>query len=87
MTTLFDPWKRDIHHVENAPIDVLFRIWIENLISRFIGLILRLSTVIGGILMTVIIFILMLIFLLLWITLPFVILYLLFNGVSLVANG
>lgn len=57
LKTLFSPWKRDIRRPVNASIDVIFRMILDNLVSRFVGFIIRSVTIVLGLMATIIIFI------------------------------
>lgn len=87
LRTLFDPWKRDAYYVENASIDIRLKIWFNNLISRFIGFIIRLFTISLGLVATVLFFMFFLVLIFIWVLLPIVVLYLIFNGVRVIING
>jgi len=85
--TLFDPWKKDVLSAENASLDVKFQILIGNLVSRFVGAIVRLVTIFIGLSFTVISFIVMFIGLLVWFFMPFLCFYLIIHGVLTIING
>lgn len=87
LRTLFDPWKRDAYHVENASLDIRMRIWLNNLISRFIGFIIRIFTIFLGLAATILFFAFFLALLCTWVLLPIVVLFLIFNGVRVIING
>lgn len=46
--TLFAPWKRDIQRTSNLPMDLMFRRFIDNLVSRLVGFVIRSITVFIG---------------------------------------
>ncbi|TSC93505.1 MAG: hypothetical protein CEN89_42 [Candidatus Berkelbacteria bacterium Licking1014_7] len=52
--TLFSPWRRDIIYAVHPTLQQLFQIFALNLASRFFGLIIRLVTLIAGLLIVVI---------------------------------
>lgn len=54
--TLFAPWKRDIRRPLNASLDVVLRMMIDNMVSRFVGLVIRSVTIILGLISTVFMF-------------------------------
>lgn len=87
LRTLVDPWKRDAFYVENASLDIRLRIWFNNLISRFIGFIMRTFTILLGLAATVLFFVLLLALLFVWVMLPIVVLFLIFNGIRVIING
>lgn len=80
LRTLFDPWKRDISSAENASMQDLFQLWISNLVSRFIGFIVRLITIFTGLLVSSLVLILELAVILAWFAMPVIVIYLLING-------
>ena len=85
--TLFSPWKRDSYSVENASLDVRLRIMLDNLISRFVGFILRSVLILFGLAVTIIFFAFFLAIIAAWFLLPIVILILIFNGARIMING
>ena len=80
--TLFDPWKRDASSAENASIQTLYQIWLNNLVSRFVGFIVRLFTIFTGLLLTTAFFMLATLCFLAWLILPVIIIYLLVSGIE-----
>jgi len=87
LRTLFDPWKRDVISAENPSLDVAIRIWTANLFSRVIGFIVRSMTILVGIILTGIVFILLIIGIIAWYFMPIIIFLLLINGLRLLGNG
>ena len=87
LRTLFDPWKRDISHVENASLDIVFKIFLDNLVSRLIGAICRFFIIIIGLIITMIFFLVLLSVFFIWILLPIIAVFLIFNGARMVLNG
>lgn len=85
--TLFDPWKRDNYTVENASLETRMQILLNNLISRFIGFVIRLVTMLFGFMITAIFFIFILTVVLIWLMLPLVVLFLIINGLRVVIYG
>lgn len=79
--TLFDPWKRDVAYAENSSLDVRLKIAMQNLLSRFIGFIVRLITILVGLFCTIVIFIFMVLAILLWLLMPVIIVFLFINGI------
>lgn len=84
--SLLDPWKRDVMYAENASLDVRFQIAMQNLLSRFIGFIVRFLTILVGLFCTVVVFLLMFLAILVWLLLPIIIIFLIINGLRLL-NG
>lgn len=87
LSTLFDPWKKDVIYVENASLDIRLRIMIENLISRFAGFLMRIFTIIAGFLVTIITILILITAFLAWLLMPVIIFALLVNGIRMVLNG
>jgi hypothetical protein len=46
--TLFAPWRRDVHSMEGLPLAARFQVLVENLMSRFFGLIIRTFVLVFG---------------------------------------
>ncbi len=87
LRTLFDPWKRDIQRVENASLDVRYHIWVENMLSRLVGFVVRIFTILTGIMFSTFVFIFLTIVLLVWLLAPILILFLFLNGINVIING
>lgn len=87
LRTLFDPWKRDNFTIENASLQDRAKVALDNLISRLVGFIIRLFTMIFGLLVDFSFFLIMIIILIVWFMLPIVIIALIVNGVRMVLNG
>ena len=52
LKTLFDPWRKDEMHVVGASINVKFQVFWLNMVSRFVGFVIRVSAILaaGGLL-------------------------------------
>lgn len=87
VSTLFDPWKKDVIYAENVSLDVRFRIMIDNLVSRFIGFVMRFFTVLIGLTSTGLSFIFLLVLFLSWLLMPAIIIALFILGLKAVNNG
>lgn len=87
LRTIFDPWKRDISYAENPSLDVKFKILFENIFSRFIGFIVRAITILMGLVMTLVVFVILVMIFSVWLILPVLVLGLLFNGIRIMING
>ncbi|MFA5871240.1 MAG: AAA family ATPase [Parcubacteria group bacterium] len=74
LLTLFSPWKRDISRVgERGLHPILFlQSAFENLITRFLGAIVRLFTAIFGLIAVLLVLVFGVIILVIWLLLPFV---------------
>jgi hypothetical protein len=81
--TLFAPWKRDVQRTSNLPIDLALRgVW-DNILSRFIGFIIRSITILiagGATLACLVGGIIIIIF---WTLLPLFIVLIIWSGVKL----
>lgn len=80
LKTLFLPWKRDEIDSSNLSLDLKFRVWIMNLVSRFIGAIVRLGVVLIGSGAIVLAFAAGIILIVGFLVLPLVSIYLLFKS-------
>jgi hypothetical protein len=80
--TLFDPWKRDASSAENASFQTLYQIWLNNLVSRLVGFVVRLFTIFTGLLLTTLFFLVATLCFLTWLILPVIIMYLLVSGIE-----
>lgn len=87
LRTLFDPWKRDARYIENASLDVRFNLLVGNLVSRLVGFVVRFFTILIGLFLTIMAFILMVAFFIGWLALPILIIFLLFNGFRTILNN
>lgn len=87
LRTIFDPWKRDAYTIENASLQDKLKIWLNNLISRFIGFVIRFFTIILGLCATALFFLVMICLFVAWFLLPIIILYLIINGARTVLNA
>src|SRR3990167_4656875 len=56
LRTIFDPWKRDLYRAENASLQAMFNIWLNNIISRLVGFVMRIFTIFAGLLSTLFVF-------------------------------
>lgn len=87
VSTLFDPWKKDVVYAENVSLDVKFRLMLDNLVSRFIGFMMRFFTVLIGLTSTGLAFIFLLVLFLSWLLMPAIIIALFVLGLKAVNNG
>ena len=74
LRTLFDPWIMDVVYLENASLDAQLKAFADNVFSRCIGFVVRLFTIIIGLVLTGIVFVLLLTGFLVWLMLPAIIL-------------
>ena len=63
------------------------KIWLDNLISRFIGFVVRLFTVFLGLAAIILFFVLLFAIMIIWILMPLVVLALIINGARVMING
>lgn len=82
LRTLFAPWKRDNYAAENAALDMRMRLALDNLISRGVGFVVRIFTILTGLFFTIFAIILMIVIILFWLVLPLIIVALIIDGVT-----
>lgn len=87
LRTLVEPWKKDVVYVENASLDVKFRVFADNIFSRFIGFIMRIFTIVIGLILTAIVFVVMFLVFIIWLIMPVIIVTLLILGLRTIQNG
>lgn len=73
VSTFFSAWKKDATPTQGQPLDVRFKIWGSNLISRGFGMVIKLFTIVAFLLVFIILAILEIIALILWLLLPLLI--------------
>lgn len=82
-STLFAPWKRDIQRTSNLPIDLALKgVW-DNILSRFIGFVIRSITILiagGATLACLVGGMIVMVF---WTLLPLFIVFIIWSGVKL----
>ena len=84
LKTLLSPWKRDIISTQGLSLNDKFRVGIFNLLSRLIGAIIRIFTIIFGLFLTLFLLIFGLIIIMIWVLLPFIILIIFIYGIILI---
>jgi len=82
LKTLFAPWKRDISSIINPSLQDYFKIFVDNLIARIMGFLVRAITIIAGIIVFVVVFIVSIIIFIFWITLPLSIIFLIYKSIT-----
>lgn len=87
LKTLFAPWKRDILSTQNLSLNEKFRIWIFNLMSRLIGAVIRIFTIIFGLFLTLFLLIFGGALIIVWALMPFIILISFIYGVVMIFRG
>ncbi len=78
--TLFAPWKRDISSPVNPNIQQMFQAFIDNLIARFVGFIVRIMTIFAGLFILISVFVLLVLLILIWTLFPVLIVIFFING-------
>ena len=86
LKTLFSPWKNQIYAYPQKGFDLklIFQTWIYNMIARLVGSIVRITTILMGMFILVLISILGIAILLTWLTYPvlfFVLIIISFTGI------
>ncbi|PIT97404.1 hypothetical protein COT77_01630 [Candidatus Berkelbacteria bacterium CG10_big_fil_rev_8_21_14_0_10_41_12] len=81
LQTLFLPWKRDEIDTTNLALDDKIRVFFMNLVSRLVGAVVRLFTIFAGLIIVVITFAFGLAVPILFIALPFLGIFLIFNSI------
>lgn len=82
LITIFEPWKRDLVVPVNPSIAYYVQAFGENLISRFMGLIIRFVTIITGLILIALINILFVITILVWYFLLILLILSFIKGIS-----
>ena len=80
--TLFAPWKRDQISTEGMSLQQKFQVFIMNLVSRFVGLIVKIFVLIAFLAIEIVGFGIFLLLFLIWLGFPLLIIYLLFSGLT-----
>lgn len=84
LKTLFSPWKRDIISGQGLSLNDRFRVWIFNLLSRLIGAVIRIFTIIFGLFLTLFLLIFGFLVIIMWALFLFIILIIFIYGVILI---
>lgn len=82
--TLFAPWKRDEISYEGLSLQQRFQVWTLNLSSRFIGLVIKLFTLLTYVVFTAILSAVVLLIIITWIFYPAVVIYFLLRAVNII---
>ncbi len=80
LKTLFLPWKRDEIDTSNLSLDLKFRVWIMNLVSRLVGATVRIIVVLIGLMAIIITSVLWILLTVSFLLLPLISLYLLIRA-------
>lgn len=79
--TLFAPWKRDQVSDRGLPLNEKFQVWIWNLISRFVGFLVKSIVFLVYLMFVSIFFALAFVSILFWFLLPIIIIGLMIGGI------
>lgn len=82
--TLFYPWKRDSVSTEGLSIQDRFQVMMLNLVSRLVGAVIKLSTIIAFLLFFIIFSAISLVSILIWLFYPVIICALVFYGFKII---
>lgn len=85
--TLVAPWKRDSQGTDGLTLAQRFQVWLENITSRFFGFIVRSATMLVGLSLTGLEAVAFGLGFLLWLALPFVLIFLVILGVQIIIRG
>ncbi len=80
MRTLFLPWKKDISKIVNPSLQERLNMFAINIISRFMGVLIRSLTIMAGYIIIILSIIAFIIIFITWLSLPFLIIYLIYRG-------
>lgn len=83
LRTLFAVWRRDMISYEGLSLQQSFQAWLLNLASRFVGLFVKVSTIIAYLVVTLLVLLIGLSLILVWFLYPVIVLFLLGFGVWL----
>jgi hypothetical protein len=81
--TIFAPWKRDVISTENLSLNEKFQVMLMNLVSRFIGAVIRSITILIGLISAALVAILGVTFWIIWFFMPLIIVLVGFYGIIL----
>ena len=78
--TIFLPWKRDEINTSNLSLDLKFRVWMMNLVSRLVGAVVRSTVILIGMFSIVLTFVTSIVAIVGFVLLPLYAVYLLFSS-------
>lgn len=81
LSTLTQPWKRDEIDSSNLSLDLKIRAWMMNLVSIFVGFIIRSTTIVFGLCAICLVFIAAIAFLAVFCLLPIFSLFMIYMGI------
>lgn len=82
LSTLFDPWKRDVLSYEGQSLDQKFHTWTLNLASRIIGALVKIGALLSYLLFTFLLSIAIILVLVFWLAYPAIVIYLIYRSLS-----
>lgn len=85
--TIFAPWRRDLESGSGVPLGMKFRVLIDNLVSRVFGAVIRVITLMTGLMTTGLLIGALVVGWVLWLGLPFLMLIMLGAGVKVLIAG
>lgn len=76
LKTLFAPWRRDISYIANPSLSDYFKMFVDNALSRFLGFLVRFSTIVSGLVIMLAMSVVSLFLFIVWFFMPVIIVYL-----------
>ena len=73
LSSFFSPWKKDATSTQGQSLDVRFKIWGSNLISRGFGMVIKFFVIVTFLLVFVVLLVLEIIAFILWLAFPLLI--------------
>ncbi|EKD55956.1 MAG: hypothetical protein ACD_58C00328G0002 [uncultured bacterium] len=87
LKTIFQPWKRDLVVPVNPSIIYYIQAFIENLISRFMGLVIRFVAIITGLVLIILVNVLFAVLMIIWYCLLFLLILSFIKGILGLINS
>lgn len=73
--TLFMPWKRDVASYQGLTLQQRFQVWILNLVSRFVGFVIKMFTLISYAIFSIFVAGASLLIVIIWFAFPLLIIF------------
>jgi hypothetical protein len=70
LKTLFSPWKRDVIDTRGMALGNRFQVWTMNLVSRFIGFLIKFVTILVGLFFIILVIVACVLFLIIMLLMP-----------------
>ncbi len=86
LRTLFSPWRRMTDAYERKGLESLMTTFVMNIMTRIFGAIVRTTIIVCGLVVLIFGAILLFVTIALWITMPFLVLYSFFYGISILLS-